>query len=159
MCAVFFLSRKRDAKLFQSYVNQKDYLTAKNVFQEKHKNYLLGGLRIIVDYYTLISCFALNDIDDARTLLIETRWGFFHRQIKYFEVLLNLKDNDLESARRNADILVGNPPKGSLNQINKMKQIFVCIDNDNFEDKFYLDSAYPIVKEIYDFYLSKKVGQ
>jgi hypothetical protein len=92
----------------------------------------------------------------ARILLSKAKWGFLHRRIKYFEVLLNLKDNDLELARRNLDFLLSRSKKGNLAHINKIKQIFTCIDNDNFEDKFYLDSIYPIVKDVYDLYLSQK---
>lgn len=158
MFALIFVVRNKDKKLMQSFIDNKDYITAKKVFESKEASYLAYGSKIVARYYILISCFALNDIETARELLSTTNWkGGWSIAVKYYEILLNLKDNKLEFAKNNYDILTKKAKKINATHVNKVKQIFTCIGSNNFDDKFYSDSVNPIVKEIYDFYSSQNI--
>lgn len=155
MFTVIFIVGHKNKRLMHSFIENKDYAMAKKVFESKNAKCLAYGSKVISWYYILISSFALNDIKTARELLSKTKWMGLSVAVKYYEILLNLKDNELELARSNYEIFSKKAKKISVTHVNKIRQIFACIDNNNFDDKFYLDSINPIVKEIYDFYSSK----
>lgn len=146
----------KDRKIIEKAVKDKDFDEAIAIFEEKANKYFLGRLIKDAKHNLLFLYFLSGQIENSARLLKETSWGIYKKSTYYFSALIELYNDDINMANMYYEKLVGLNKKEFESQIKLLDRIFYCINNNNFEDKFYIGSKYPITEKIYELH-SKKV--
>lgn len=150
---VLYVCLIRDKKIMKKAIADREYDSAIEIFEKKSEKYFLGRLIINAKYYLLNLYFLSGQNDKGLQLLYSSSWWTYSKDVLYFKILIELKNEDYVQAEKYFNQL--SKRKYYAEQIRICQRIFDCIQRNNFEDKFYLDSKYPIVKEIYDLYNMK----
>lgn len=146
---------KKDNKLYLAALQSKNYGEAIEIFAKKAGTYVLYRLHINCKLY-LVSLYLLDNRIDAARALLENDWKADRRNVLFFKILVSLYDGNIDEAKRDYANLLKLKSKNLERQQQLAERIFTCIDKNDFSDKFYLDSAYPIVKDIYDCYAGEE---
>lgn len=152
---IMFNRLKRDSDIYTDAVNKKNYVEAIEIFKKKANTYILYRFIINSKFY-LLSLYLLDGQNDlGRELLLSTKWGAYEKNVLFFKILISLYDGKVDEAEQQFKLFSKIKSKYFSAQIDICKRMLLCIRQSDFSDKFYLNSMYPIVKDIYDRYNSK----
>ena len=146
--AMLYILLNKDKKLFAKAINTKDYDTAIEIFKKKTETYFLGRL-IINSKYLLLCLYFMSGQNDCGKVLFSTDWRSYSKNVLYFKVLSCLLKGSIEQGEVYFKQLLKCNKKVYAAQIESCQRILNCIKQNDFTDKFYLNSVYPLVKVIY----------
>lgn len=148
--SMYIVTQKNSDKvLFNNYSTNKEYSKAVKIFENKLNIYLSGNLIKQTKFFLLNLYFKVNDLNAAFDVLNNSKWGYLKNDVIYFKILYCLYNKDLLKAKEYLVYLKNLNKNILLEQTLFCDRIINCIDNGDFSDKFYIDSNFKIVEEIY----------
>ena len=87
--------------------------------------------------------------------MLKTHWRAYENNILFLKILVCLQEENIGQAKLYLDKLQKQKNEVLALQARYLQRIVNSIEHKDFADKFFIDSPYPIVKDIYNQYLFK----
>ena len=150
-----FVCLQKNKKLFAEAVGNKSYKKYIKIFEKKANKYFLGRLIIDTKFYLVCLYFLDGQNDCGKELLLKTHWRAYENNILFLKILVCLQEENIGQAKLYLDKLQKQKNRVLALQARYLQRIVNSIEHKDYSDEFYIDSPYPIVKDIYDQYLFK----
>lgn len=146
---------EKDNDLIAEFIREKNYEDGikycLNTIEQSYFNSVVKNAK----YNLLVLYLMAEEYNSAFNLLKIKKWGIYESSIIYFKAIECLYNGDLEAANFYYMELSKCKQTYLSMQKDRLARILHSIEKNDFEDKYYLDSEFPIIKKIYDKYANK----